>query len=547
MKRFSLIVAAVLVLSQARAAEVQPEGDWTGGFWLDESWVTVNVRFNPEKEKLSGTATVIFPSYANSLSANNVNLASLTTDSSMIEFDIPFNEGKITVSGRQIGDVISGRFIYGKSEGDFGLTRVVYQSPQTMEKYYGVYKVSADRFISVFRNWGDPRTLNYIDYKTGQIGTLWTSVRENEFFSGTGRAVSFPVRIRVSFNESANGEIEELSWKSTDTSQFVAQKITVNEERLTFTNGDVTLGGTLILPAAKTKLPVIIVTPGDFGTNRNQLRLWAHHYVSRGIAAFIFDSRGAGESGGNVGVNSFSDVANDVLAAVEVLKTRTDINAKQIGLFGFSNSAWTVSLAASRSSDVGFLILQSMSGVEPWKQEIFRAETQVRIDNFPAEIVEKTADFMRLKFEVGRTGEGWTKVQKILDESRGARWLAYTNPPRSFERLRLSYQIQSYNPAPALEKIHVPILAYWGENDTFVPVAKSVVILKRAMEKAGNKNCLIKIIPNGRHDLVEDKSGSPSIGARSKKFPAGFWEMHTDWLLKHVVTQNVVTRSTGRH
>jgi dienelactone hydrolase len=537
--RISAIVLLAVLLSVSsgpyQAAQNQMStGNWTGGFWLEGNWVALNVAFSREKENLIGTASVVFPSYSNTLSANNVGLTSLKTDSSAIEFEIPFNQGKISLHGKQASETITGRFHYGESEGDFGLTRVIYQSPQAMEKYYGIYSVSNDRFISVFRNWGDPRTLNYIDYKSGQIGTFWPSARENEFFSGPGRAVSFPVNLRVFFNEDASGEIKTISWKSADGPQLIAQRVDVNEERITFKNGDITLGGTLILPRAKGKFPVVIVTPGDFGTNRDQLRLWAHHYVSRGIAAFIFDSRGAGESGGTVGVNSFCDVANDVLAAVGALKTRADIDAKKIGLFGFSNSAWTVTLAASRSSDVGFLILQSLSGVEPWRQETFRAETQIRVDNFPAQIQEKTAGFMRLKFEVAQTGQGWEKVQKILDESSGERWLAYTNPPRSLERLRLSYQIMTYSPVPALEKIHVPVLAYWGENDTFVPVAQSVAIFKKAMEKAGNKDYIIKIVPKGRHDLIEG-DGSPSTGARWKNFPAGFWEMHTDWLRKHVV------------
>lgn len=541
MKKYLFFVVSIsvflFVVSLSAAAQSNIAGDWTGGFWLNGDWVAVDIRFNREKENLSGATDIIFPSYENTASTRGVSLVSLKSDSSKIEFEIPFEGEKIVFRGQVQGETISGKFEYQTARGDFGLTRVAFPSPEALEKYYGIYRVAPDRFISVFRAWGDPRTLNYTDYKTGQTGTLWASTRENEFFSGAGRSVSFPVTLRVFFEKDANGAIKSLLWQSRDEPKLTAQKIKVKEERLTFKNGNVTLGGTLILPATKGRFPVVIVTPGDFGTNRNQLRLWAHNFVSRGIAALVFDSRGAGESGGSIGVNSFSDMADDVLAAVQLLKNRDEVNPKQMGLFGFSNSAWTVTLAASRSNDVGFLILQSMSGVEPWKQERFRAEAQVRSDNFPAETVKKTADFMRLKFEVARTGEGWEKVQKILDNSRGERWLAYTNPPRSLERLRQVYQMSMiYNPVPAFEKIHIPVLAYWGGNDTYVPVSESIAIFKQAMAKAGNKNYRIKIFPKARHGMIEGESGSPSIGARLKNFPPNFWQTINDWLLKRVKT-----------
>ncbi|MDQ3750932.1 MAG: alpha/beta hydrolase [Acidobacteriota bacterium] len=534
MKKLLIITPLILffVWHSAAAQTSSVAGIWTGGFWLDGNWVIVDVRFNREKELLSGTADVVFPSYSNSVSARNVNLVALKADSSKIEFEIPFNAERIVFRGQVQNKTISGKYEYGAAHGDFGLTRVIEPSAQTLEKYYGAFRVSSNRVISVFRSLSDPRAVWFIDYQTGQIGTLWAESEDN-FFTGAGRGVSYPATLKVSFVKESNGAIKSLKWHSPTEPNLTAQKIQLKEESVTFQNGNITLGGTLILPQAAGRHPVVIVTPGDFGTNRNQLRWWAHNFVSRGIAALIFDSRGAGASGGTAGNNSFSDLADDVLAAVRVLKNRDDINPKQIGLFGFSNSAWTVSLAASRSTDVGFLILQSFSGVPPYQQETFRAETQLRVDKFPESTIKQGADFMRLKFEAARTGEGWEQIEKIMNQARGTRWLAYTNPPRSLEGLQRFWQTSAnFNPVPALEKIKIPVLAYWGENDTYVPAQESIAVFKQAMMKAGNKDFTIKIIPKGRHDLIEGESGSPSIGARLKSFPAGFWKMKTDWLLK---------------
>ena len=532
-----LVVALALLWSgifMPCPGQRQPlEGNWTGGFWRNGNFVAVNVRFNSQNENPNGTADIFFPLFG-SQNMTNVPFSSLKQSSADLHFEIPVGAERVVFDGLQKDNTISGNYVYDQSKGSFGLTRIANVTVPLLEKYYGGYRVSPDRVISILRGWGDPRTLNYVDYKTGETGTLWPS-SENEFFSGAGRAISFPIALKVSFEKDASGNVKSLLWQSPDEPNLTARKIEVKEERITFKNGDITLGGTLILPATKGRHAVVIVTPGDYGTNRNQLRFWAHNFVGRGIAALVFDSRGAGESTGIVGSNSFSDLANDVLAIVQSLKTREDVNPKQIGLFGFSNSAWTVELAASRSKDVAFLILQSFSSVLPWKQEVFRAETQLRVDNFPESTVKQGADFMRLKFEAARTGEGWEQIQKIMNQAAGERWLAYTNPPRSLERLRQFWQRSAaYNPVPALEKLKIPVLAYWGGKDTYVPAQESIAVFKQAMAKAGNKNYVVKVYPNGRHDLVEGESGSPSINARLKKLPAGFWKMQTDWLLRQV-------------
>jgi dienelactone hydrolase len=451
-----------------------------------------------------------------------------------LHFEVPARTQRVVFDGRRKDGTISGDFVYGKTKGQFGLTPWAYVPVDALEKYYGAYRVSPDRVISILRGWGHPRTLNYVDYKTGQVGTLWPS-SESAFYSGAGLNVSYPVALRVAFDRDTTGKVDGLSWQAGNEAKVTARRLEFREARITCKNGDVTLGGTLILPPAKGRHPVVVVTPGDYGTHRNQLRLWAHHYVSRGIAALVFDSRGAGESTGPVNSSSFSDLANDVLAWVQTLKAHAEIDPARIGLFGFSNSAFTVSLAASRSRDVSFLILQSLVGVLPWKQESYRAEAQLRVDGFPEGTVKQGAAFMLLKYEVARTGQGWEQIQKIMAEARGDSWLAYTNPPATLERLRQVYELtMTYDPVPALEKLKIPVLAVWGAKDTYLPVPETIKVFERAMAEAGNRDYVVKLYPGGNHSMLVSETGSPSTGGKERSFVAGLWELKADWLLKHV-------------
>ena len=536
MKIARIFIAALLALPvESSAAPETPRqqlaGHWTGGFRIDGNWVAVNLRVTAPGVGSGSTADILFPSYGGGENVLNVAVDRLEATRDGLHFEIPVRNERAVFDGRHKDATISGNFVLGKEKGTFGLTRWGFVPVDEIEPYYGAYRVSPDRVISILRGWGHPRTLNYVDYKTGQVGTLWPS-SQTEFYSGVGLSVSHPVAVRVSFERDEEGNVRGLTWKPDGKAIVKARRIAWKEERVTVRNGTIALGGTLILPSGKSRHPVVIVTPGDYGTNRHQLRLWAHHYASRGIGALIFDARGGGESTGPVSSSSFSDLANDVLAFVQLLKTRDDIHPGRIGLFGFSNSAWTVSLAASRSKDVSFLILQSLVGVPPWEADLYRAETQLRIDGFPESVVERGADFVRLKFEVARTGEGWDRLQSIAQQSAGERWLPYTNLSASFERLRHVYETSmSYDPVPALEKLKIPVLAIWGEHDTYLPVEKSIAAFRQAMATAGNRHSVVKVYPRSNHSLLISDSGSPSTGGTETNFAAGFWEMKSRWLL----------------
>jgi uncharacterized protein len=535
MTRLIITAIAILIWIPSQALPQSVEGRWTGGFWVNGNWVAVLVTFPRETEKVGATANVISPVWGGRENAINVPVENLKQTSDGLHLEIPTPTRKVILDGTRSNNTISGQFVYGESKGSFGLTHWGDVAAADLPKYYGAYRAAPDRVVSVFLGWSYGRTLNYVDYQTGEVGTLWP-VSDGEFFAGRGLGVSFPVTLRVSFNHDTAGNVTGLRWHPSSGETFTAQKLQWKEERFLVKNGDINIGGTLMVPATKGRHASVIVTPGDYGTNRDQLRMWAHNFVSHDIAAVVLDSRGAGESTGPVNSSSFSDLANDVLAVVQQLKTRDDINNKQIGLFGFSNSCFFVSLAASRSPDVAFLIMQSFVGVPGWKQETFRAETQLRVDGLPAADVEKGAEFMRLKYEVARTGEGWDELQSIIRKASGERWLGYTSPPNNLDRLRQTYNsVMTYNPITALEHLEIPILALWGGKDTFLPVPETVAAFKQAMAKSRNNNYLIKIYPNGSHSLLETSTGSPSTGGKETNFSSGVWKLETDWLHKHVI------------
>ena len=139
-------------------------------------------------------------------------------------------------------------------------------------------------------------------------------------------------------------------------------------ETITFQNGDVTLAGTLDLPAGEGPFPAIVTVHGSPPLTRNDLyNLYiSHFFVQHGYAVLRYDKRGAGESTGEypaVGVENsevaLNDLADDALAGVEFLRNHDLIDPDRIGLAGHSQAGWIIPLAASKSPDVAFMIISS--------------------------------------------------------------------------------------------------------------------------------------------------------------------------------------------
>ena len=133
----------------------------------------------------------------------------------------------------------------------------------------------------------------------------------------------------------------------------------------TFPSGDIRLAYTLDRPPGTGPFPAIVMGHGSGRVTRADAQPLARRLVAAGFAVLRYDKRGVGGSGGvyedagNV-VNServFPILAGDMLAGVEFLKTRSDVDPARIGLFGVSQAGWIIPLAASRSSDVKFMIL----------------------------------------------------------------------------------------------------------------------------------------------------------------------------------------------
>ena len=138
----------------------------------------------------------------------------------------------------------------------------------------------------------------------------------------------------------------------------------------------------------------VIVAFGRKGSQR-PARMLARH----GYGVLIFDRRGEGESDGDPNPYAWDEGELDLIAAVDFLKRRPDVETGRIGGVGLSVGGETFLQAAARSNDLRAVVsegasarsgseLQSVSG-SPWApvvmNSVISAGTAVFSDSAPPE------------------------------------------------------------------------------------------------------------------------------------------------------------------
>jgi dienelactone hydrolase len=313
----------------------------------------------------------------------------------------------------------------------------------------------------------------------------------------------------------------------------------VRDQSVTFRNGEVTLSGTLFLPADNGRRPAVVLFHGSGPEPRNEFM--GHWFAEHGIAALTYDKRGVGASTGDFKTVPFTDLAADGLAAVALLKARADVDPKRIGVWGLSQGGWLGPLAASESRDVAFVIAVSGPGVSPGEQMIFYYGAELRAQGFSDREVAEAGDVRRKAWHFLSTGEDYAAARQALNGARSKRWFkaatgqadglfsrpadALLSDPAIRTRVWFQHEVD-YDPTVALRALSVPALFIFGGNDQVVPVEPSVAIIRATLTNAGHHAFSIMVFPGADHGL-----SVPSVGGRGT-LAVGYLDAIDGWLRK---------------
>jgi pimeloyl-ACP methyl ester carboxylesterase len=301
------------------------------------------------------------------------------------------------------------------------------------------------------------------------------------------------------------------------------------EEEAAYQNGDVHLAGTLTLPPGPGPFPAVVLISGSGAQNRNEELLGhrpflvlADHLSRNGIAVLRVDDRGVGGSTGSVNESTSSDFAGDVLAGVQFLKKHPRIAPGRIGLVGHSEGGLIAPLAATRSTDVAFIVLLAGTGTTGYDLLPGQVEAIDKASGMTEDKARKEADLTRAGLDLVRAEKDpaalRAKLKKLFaersdafdpkDVEAGGGLDAFVDQQAKALSSPWFRYFLDYDPRPVLRRVKVPVLALNGELDRQVLVDQNLPAIEQALREGKNPDVTVRRMPGLNHLFQTAKTGS---------------------------------------
>lgn len=330
------------------------------------------------------------------------------------------------------------------------------------------------------------------------------------------------------------------------------------EEEVTFPFGSSELFGILTLPDSAGPHPAIVIVSGSANPSTGERSGASAQYhidharamVLNEFAVLRYDPPGTGHSTGERGFESLDSRTKEAAAALHYLQSRPDIRQDRVGMWGGSQGAWVIAMAAAAfPQDVSFLISVSGSGVSVAEQQVHSIQAQSQAAGLPAQDVAKAvlfgrllidwqlanpiyrqvneADaqflgsgpwsrFLELVYEPGKItpAEGLARGIEILRSVQDEPWAEFlylkelylpqleSIPPEQVAAVKaMAGQSLLNDPEEYLTRVRCPLLAFFGEDDLLQPTARSAALYEQYLTQAGNDRFKIVVIPGVGHSI----------------------------------------------
>lgn len=264
-----------------------------------------------------------------------------------------------------------------------------------------------------------------------------------------------------------------------------------------FTSKGVRCSGDLYLPGGVYRPPAVVMAHG-FGAERAfGLPPYAERFAERGLATYLFDYRGFGDSEGEP--RNYVDPRrhlDDWQAAVAHVRALHEVDGSRLALWGTSFSGGHALVTAARDPDVMALVAQ-VPYVDPlglwcWGDPgyVVRALAHGLWDLLRA-AAGRSPHTVKIagqpeEFAVLNTPETWPGTQSILPE--GNTW-----ENRCPARVLLTSLL--YRPASSVDRVRCPALIMVAEHDS--------IISARSVERAATRmpQAFTVIVPLGHFEI----------------------------------------------
>ena len=322
--------------------------------------------------------------------------------------------------------------------------------------------------------------------------------------------------------------------------------------RYTHEEGGFELEGTLTLPEGDGPFPAGVLISGSGPQDRDEslmghkpFLVLADYLTRQGIAVLRYDDRGVGESGGDFGTSTTLDFATDVEAAVKYLDSRPDIDAGAIGLIGHSEGALIAPIVATNpENSIAYVVMLAGPGLQGKEVLLTQSAKILSMKGIGDEWIEQATQINSELYDTVLAHEGSnledTLRQKLAElrseiSEMEANMLGLNEEAEDRIINQLSspwmQKFMEIDPASYLERMKTPVLSIIGEKDVQVLPEENNAAIKEALEKAGNEEATLNILPGLNHLFQQAETGLPEEYSKIEEtFSEEAMEMIAAWI-----------------
>ena len=310
--------------------------------------------------------------------------------------------------------------------------------------------------------------------------------------------------------------------------------------------GGVVLEGTLTLPEGRGPFPAAVLVTGSGPQNRDSELLghrpfWvlADFLTRRGIAVLRYDERGVGASTGQFEGATTLDFAADAQAAAEWLASRPEVAS--VTVIGHSEGGLVAPIVANASDAVDAVVLLAGPGVAGREILRYQLTRDAAASDASGSALEALDAATVAMLDAVSSGDPATAADRAVAAFRAG---AASIPEATRARLGLG-QMESvaaglagpwerafitYDPAPALEALEVPVLAVFGALDRQVRADDNVPAVEAALEGAPSGSRVV-VLEGLNHLFQPTETGHPSeYGSIDSSFSPDLMGLVADWV-----------------
>ncbi|MBA3671499.1 MAG: alpha/beta hydrolase [Gemmatimonadaceae bacterium] len=400
-----------------------------------------------------------------------------------------------------------------------------------LRTFAGVYRLAPGRDLAIgpFDELGGQLVM--LDLGTLDIRVLHE--RDDSTFSvGTTLMAAAPLMATVVFHRDTKGRPASLTWRGAGGDSQTAPVVgRARTEQVEFRNGDVTLRGTLRIPDTPGAHPAVVLVHGS-GPATRDVGYFNTVYDRMGVAVLSFDKRGAGASGGDWEVAGLNELAGDVVAAVKLLRTRSDIDAHHVGLDGSSQGGWVGVLAAKQAAvtlapdAVAWLSVRVGSGTSVAETVLWERRGQYRRQGLTVAQSDSAVAFARAVYALAAAGAPWEASDSLARTVITTGWFRRVYPDgrrrddRSWTFWRKNVAIDAM---PTLRQLAIPVNWALGRADENVETRASAPLIAAALAASSSPDWAVHVL-SADHSFIAGDPATPIGDVTRSRSVAGYWD-----------------------